>query len=144
MCLLQFNANSRLLEEELYYKKTLGIITSGEKKEFYYILRMTYKKANLLVKNSNNIVRLSELSIKPNTVSLEELLGNYAATIILAQSENKKLDEDDFFFIAFQEMVKLRTNPLVQSILKYTYIDKDRKKKLKQIETDLCDKYHLI
>lgn len=134
-------ANSRLLEEELYYKKTLGIITSGEEKEFYYILRMTYKKANLLVKNSNNIVRLSELSIKPNTVSLEELLGNYAATIILAQSENKKLDEDDFFFIAFQEMVKLRTNPLVQSLLKYTYIDKDRKKKLKQIEIDLCDKY---
>ena len=38
-------------------------------------------------------------------------------------------------------MVKLRTNPLVQSILKYTYIDKDRKKKLKQIEIDLCDKY---
>ena len=69
-------ANSRLLEEELYYKKTLGIITSGEEKEFYYILRMTYKKANLLVKNSNNIVRLSELPIKPNTVSLEELLGN--------------------------------------------------------------------
>lgn len=75
----------------MYYKKTLGIITSGEEKEFYYILRMTYKKANLLVKNSNNIVRLSELSIKPNTVSLEELLGNYAATIILAQSENKKI-----------------------------------------------------
>ena len=38
-------------------------------------------------------------------------------------------------------MVKLRTNPLVQSILKYTYIDKDRMKKLKQIEIDLCDKY---
>lgn len=134
-------ANSRLLEEEMYYKKALGIITCGEMKEFYYILRMTYKKANLLVKNSKDIVKLSELSINPDTVSLEELLGNYAATIILAQSEDKKLDQDDFFFIAFQEMVNLRTSPLVQSVLKYPYIDKDRKKQLKQIEIDLCDKY---
>ncbi len=134
-------ANSRLLEEEMYYKKALGIITCGEMKEFYYILRMTYKKANLLVKNSKDIVKLSELSIKPDTVSLEELLGNYAATIILAQSENKKLDQDDFFFIAFQEMIILRTSPLVQSELKYPYIDKDRKKQLKQIDIDLCDKY---
>ena len=31
-------ANSRLLEEEMYYKKALGIITCGEMKEFYYIL----------------------------------------------------------------------------------------------------------
>ena len=27
-------ANSRLLEEEMYFKKALGIITSGEKKNF--------------------------------------------------------------------------------------------------------------
>ena len=90
-------ANSRLLEEEMYFKKALGIITSGGEKEFYYILRMTYKKANLLIKNSGDIVRLNELPIKPDLMPEEEFLGNYAAAIILAQKEGKEIDEDDFF-----------------------------------------------
>ena len=32
----------------MYFKKALGIITSGGEKEFYYILRMTYKKAKIV------------------------------------------------------------------------------------------------
>ncbi|MBU5336276.1 hypothetical protein [Intestinibacter bartlettii] len=134
-------ANSRLLEEEMYFKKALGIITSGGEDEFYYILRLSYKKANLLVKNSKDIVRLSELPIKPGTIAQEELLGNYAAAIILAQKEGKKIDEDDFFFRAFQEMVNLRMNPLIQNSLKYSNIDKNKRKLLRKVTNDLCKLY---
>lgn len=134
-------ANSRLLEEEMYFKKALGIITSGGEKEFYYILRMTYKKANLLIKNSGDIVRLNELPIKPDSMPEEEFLGNYAAAIILAQKEGKEIDEDDFFFRAFQEMVNLRMNPLIQNSFKYSNIDKSTRKQLRQVESNLCHKY---
>ena len=134
-------ANSRLLEEEMYFKKALGIITSGGEKEFYYILRMTYKKANLLIKNSGDIVRLNELPIKPDLMPEEEFLGNYAAAIILAQKEGKEIDEDDFFFRAFQEMVNLRMNPLIQNSFKYSNIDKSTRKQLRQVESNLCHKY---
>ena len=135
-------ANSRLLEEEMYFKKALGIITSGAEEEFYYIIRMTYKKANLLIKNSKDIVRLNELPIKSSDIiPQEELLGNYAAAIILAKKEGKKLDEDDFFFRAFQEMVNLRMNPLIQNSLKYSNIDKNTRKQLREIEADLCERY---
>ena len=54
----------------------------------------------------------------------EEFLGNYAAAIFLAQKEGKEIDEDDFFFRAFQEMVNLRMNPLIQNSFKYSNIDK--------------------
>ena len=134
-------ANSRLLEEEMYFKKALGIVTSGGEQEFHYILRLSYKKANLLVKNSKDIVRLSELPIKPGTIAQEELLGNYAAAIILAQKEGKKIDEDDFFFRAFQEMVNLRMNPLIQNSLKYSNIDKNKRKLLRKVTNDLCELY---
>lgn len=138
-------ASERNIEQETYFKKVLGIVQLEEDIDnLIYILKMTYKKANQVIKNSKDVVRMSKLifSIDFEKLSFEEKSGNLLSLILIAKHEGKEIDTSDIIYEEFGKTMILRFKELhSENRFKYNNIEKTKKKRLREIQLNLCKKY---
>lgn len=124
------------IEQEFYFKKALGIILDDDVKNTSWLLRMTYKKSNQLVKNSN-IVNLSDFlkQNNPKFFKNNEIDGFLLAVLVLAQLEGKEINFHDGLYQDFCNSLLVRNEYLAKDYpILYKNISKEDKKELKDIE----------
>lgn len=124
------------IEQEFYFKKALGIILDDDVKNTSWLLKMTYKKSNQLVKNSN-IVNLSDFLKQNNPKSFKnnEIDGFLLAILVLAQLEGKEINFHDALYQDFCNSLLVRNEYLAKDYpILYKNISKEDKKELKGIE----------
>lgn len=105
------------IEQEFYFKKALGIILDDDVKNTSWLLRMTYKKSNQLVKNSN-IVNLSDFLKQNNPKSFKnnEIDGFLLAVLVLAQLEGKEINFHDGLYQDFCNSLLVRNEYLAKDL----------------------------
>ena len=137
-------ASEKNIVEESYFKKVLGILNfDNDDENIMYILKMTYKKASQMVKN-NNIISVEKFANKLNLnkLSTGEINGNFLALLLIAKYENKQVDETEGIYNDFGTTLVLRdkyTNRNKE--LRYENFDKNKRKRLREIQLNLQNKY---
>ena len=107
-------------------------------------MKMTYKKANQVVKNSKDIVKMSKLlySLDFKKLSFEEVNGSLLSLMLIAKYEGKEIDKSEKIYEEFGNTLVLGFKQLhSRDIFKYNNIEKSKKKRLREIQLNLCKRY---
>lgn len=132
------------IEQEYYFKKVLGIILDDDIDMIAWLLKMTYKKSNQLVKNST-IVNISDIFKKNNMdkFSEDEINGHILAIILLAQFYKKEINTEDDLYQHFIQILAIRSSRLEDRNypIKYENLEKEEKKELRNIQLKFRNKY---
>ena len=130
------------LEQEEYYRKALGVFQECSEDEFYYLLKMSYKKVNDCVKSSKDKVSMSKIGLKKEEYHVKEVIGYLLATVFLTKKAGKEVDETDSTYNDLcAQFNNLKIIPNTIKGYKYESFSKEKRKVLKAIELNLDKKY---
>ena len=139
------DAKKYTLMQEVYFKKALGIFSNNDSEDISYILKMTYKKVNQLIKNSDDIVYLSNLYKNGDLMDMKEGQGFLFSAIILAEQVGKTVSVNDFAYSEIEKSIKNNFSRMgAKSRLSISNMDKDRRKYLRNIQLKVDKRFPLL
>lgn len=142
-------AKEGCVEHELYFIKSMAILELGKQRhDMESLIEATtkiFKPAYNFVMSRKKLVLtelVRNLSLKHKDVTTDYLNGNLIAAILLAQVFGFEIDTSDFMYMEFVKSLQMRwARYKINNRLDSNNLDKDDKKMVQKIYTDLRSKY---